>query len=216
MARKGLRATNFSFSEIKISSKVRSVEVGKRCCPSSRAIQGQRVERQRRKGEQLHCRQSGRPCFRPGKGSFQRLGTSRLGAKGESRNRQTQGSTRHVHYPRKVPTFKKFAVKFLSYSFQNHIKFSQFCYFVTVAWIAWFALPFFWILVYALGSPWMKTRTGYGSGPVYWCCPGVGKAFSNWNNPVSMDENRNNAAAFWSINVESIIWSLRQYRTGQI
>ena len=73
-------------------------------CPSSRAIQGQRVERQRRKGEQLHCRQSGRPCFRPGKGSFQRSGTRRLGAKGERRNRQTQGSTRHVHCPRQVPT----------------------------------------------------------------------------------------------------------------
>ena len=113
MARKGLRATNFSFSEIKTSSKVRSVEVGKRCCPSSRAIQRQRVERQRRKGEQLQCGQRGRPCFRPGKGSLQWSVTSRLGTKGERRNRQTQGSTRLVHYPRKVPTIKKFAVHLL-------------------------------------------------------------------------------------------------------
>ena len=45
---------------------------------------------------------------------------------------------------------------------------------------------------------------------------GAGKAFSNQNNPVSMDENRNNAAAFRSIDVESIIWSPRQHRTGQI
>ena len=122
MARKGLRATNFSFSEIKTSGKVRSVEVGKRCCPSSRAIQRQRVERQRRKGEQLRCRQSNQPCFHPGKGSFQRSGMSRLGAKGERRNRQTQGSTRHVHYPRKVPTIKKFAVHLL-FS-ESHIVFS--------------------------------------------------------------------------------------------
>ena len=40
---------------------------------------------------------------------------------------------------------------------------------------------------------------------VYWCCPGVGKALSTGNNPVSMDENRNNAAAFCSVNVEPII-----------
>ena len=213
MARKGLRATNFSFSEIKTSSKVRSVEVGKRCCPSSRAIQGQRVERQRRKGQQLHCRQSGRPCFRPGKGSFQRSGTSRLGAKGERRNRQTQGSTRHVHYPRKVPTIKKFAVHLL-FS-ESHTVFS-----VLLFWDCSFncliCITCFSILVLALGSPWMKTRTGYGSGPVYWRCPGVDKAFSNWNNPVSMDENRNNAAAFWLIDVESIIWSPQRHRTGQI
>ena len=31
-----------------------------------------------------------------------------------------------------------------------------------------------------------------GSSFVYWCCCGVGKALSTRNNPVSMDENRNN------------------------
>ena len=40
---------------------------------------------------------------------------------------------------------------------------------------------------------------------VYWRCPVVGKALSTRNNPVLMDENRNNAAAFWSIYVEPII-----------
>ena len=37
------------------------------------------------------------------------------------------------------------------------------------------------------------------------CCPDVVKALSTRNNPVSIDENRNNAAAFRSINVELII-----------
>ena len=51
--------------------------------------------------------------FVQAKEAFKRSGTSRFGAKGERRNRQTQGSTRHVHYPRKVPTIKKFAVHLL-------------------------------------------------------------------------------------------------------
>ena len=54
----------------------------------------------------------------------------RLGAKGERRNRQTQRSPRHVHYPRKVPTIK---ILLCIYSFQDHIQFSQFFYLVTVA-----------------------------------------------------------------------------------
>ena len=128
-----LRATNFSFSEIKTSSNFRSVEVGKRCRPSSRAIQGQRVEGQRREGEQLHCRQSRRPCFRPGKGSFQRSGTSRLGPKEKEEIGKLRG--RHVMFTTHEKCQPLRNLLYI-YSFQNHIQFSQFCYFVTVASIA--------------------------------------------------------------------------------
>ena len=115
----------------------------------------------RRKGEQLHCRQSGWPCFRPGKGSFQRSGTSRLGAKGERRNGQTQGSTRHVHYLRKVPTIKKFAVHLL-FS-ESHAVFSVLL-FCDCSFNCFICITCFWILVLALGSPEWRQEQGMGLG----------------------------------------------------
>ena len=44
----------------------------------------------------------------------------------------------------------------------------------------------------------------------------IGKALSTWNNPVSIDENRNNTAAFCSVNVEPTVWSQQSYKTDQI
>ena len=133
MARKGLQATNFSFSEIKTSSKARSVEVGKRCFLGSRAIQGQRVERQRRKGEQLHCQQSGRPCFRPGKEASK--GQARVGLGPKEKEEIGKLGGRHVMFTthEKCQPLRNLLC---IYSFQNHIQFSQFCYFVTVVSIA--------------------------------------------------------------------------------
>ena len=93
--------------------------------------------------------------------SFQRSGTSRLGVKGERRNRQTQGSTRHVHYLRKVPTIKKFAVHLL-FS-ESHTVFSVLL-FCGCSFNCLICITCFWVLVLALGSPEWRQEQGTGLG----------------------------------------------------